>query len=185
MADEHTTPEAEVVEAWLAGELEGDLLSYVIVDAQTWTRNLAARLRACGYRLSDEAFRALRKRVDNYAESRLAWLREDAHERARANFETASAYVGPAILHSALTHSSTRLGLHLRGALAAWTKDVLESLENHCSDLTPESRHAIARLVAARATCCWLWALEARSWEQHQAEIARVADRATRPRQET
>jgi hypothetical protein len=73
MADEHTTPEAEVVEAWLAGELEGDLLSYVIVDAQTWTRNLAARLRACGYRLSDEAFRALRKRVDNYAESRLAW----------------------------------------------------------------------------------------------------------------
>jgi hypothetical protein len=174
MAEPEESDESDAIEAWLRVELEGGLLSYVAVDTQGWTRDLAARLRAGGYKLSDGAYRALRKKVEDHASARLSWLREDAQERVyqeAANDALGKAVVGPEAeaLRALLSRESGQLALDLQQAGSKWAKRVLERVKTEMPELTKAARDAVTSVAAARAALCFRWALETRNWGERQA----------------
>lgn len=166
------------MEGWLRAELEGGLLSYVTVDTQAWTRDLAASLRSDGYKLSDGAYRALRKRVEDHAAARLSWLREEAQERIYhgvANAALDKAVRGPkaAAVHVLLSRESGQLATDLREAGSKWAKRVLERVKTEMPGLTEEGRQALASVAAARVFLLWRWASQF-----GQAQAASVAGNA-------
>ncbi len=179
MARREKPEESDGMEGWLRVELEGGMLSYVTVDTQGWTRDLAARLRADGYKLSDGAYRALRKKVEGHAAARLSWLREDARDRVYqegADDALSKAVVGSEAeaLHALLSRESGQLAQDLRQAGSKWAKRVLERVKTEMPKLTKDGQDAVTSVAAARAALCFRWALEARNWGEKQADPAKV-----------
>ena len=172
--------DSDAMDAWLRPELEGGLLSYVTVDTQAWTRDLAASLRENGCKLSDGAYRALRKRVEDHAAARLSWLREEAEERFY--HEVANAALGEAVrgreaaaVRDLLSRESRQLAADVRKAGAKWSKRVLERVKTEMPGLTEKGRQAVASVAAAHVSLCFRWASQL-----GQAQAASVASNAAR-----
>jgi len=171
--------ETDAMEAWLRAELEGGLLSYVTIDTQSWARDLAGRVRAGGFKLSDGAYRALRKRVEDHAAARLSLLHEDAQARAyqvEADDALRSAVSGPEAdaVRAMLSEESGRLVKELQQAAANWGKRVLGRVKTEMPELTMAGHTAVTAIAATRAALCFRWASEARKWGERQAESAGV-----------
>lgn len=169
MPNPKTNLSAEALESWLTAELQGDLLTYLVVDTGSWARNLAARMRAAGHRLPDRTYRELRTMVEDYARTRLEALRDDARARIEADTQKLPRTVGPEFVSAAISNEAQSLALDLREVTKGWTDRVLSVLKKRQPDLKAEAGRDVAALVAARGAMCWGWALEARNWTEHQA----------------
>jgi len=170
--------DSDAMDAWLRPELEGGLLSYVTVDTQAWTRDLAASLRENGCKLSDGAYRALRKRVEDHAAARMSWLREEAEERFYhevANAALCKAVRGreAAAVRDLLSRESGQLATDVRQAGSEWARRVLERVKTAMPGLTEKGQQAVASVAAARVSLCWRWASQF-----GQAQAASVAGNA-------